>query len=102
MTNPLNSNPLSAVASGPRQMPALKTTTRTVVIIPEGCHLMINAAEAGCLADARFVRIAEGGSIAPLAKSNIQTTTIPVADMVLEATDQAYFTKLQETANASS
>lgn len=94
----MTATPLNPLAAA-QQRPALRTTTRTVIIIPEGCHLMINATEAGCLADARFVRIAEGGSINPLPKSNIQTTTIPVADLALEATDQAYFNKLQETAN---
>lgn len=90
-------NPLANIQQQQQLVP--KTTMRTVIIVPEACHLMIDAAAAGVVAGARFVRIGEDGNIKPLAIQNIQTTTIPVADSVLAATDAAYYQKLKEKSN---
>jgi hypothetical protein len=72
--------------------PSIKTTQRTIILIPKEAHLMVDSRELGALlASARFVRVGEAGDIRPLPLQNLQTTTIPVEDSVLDAIDQANF-----------
>lgn len=72
-----------------------QVTRRTIVMIPEGCHLMIPASMTGIVQEARFVKLTDDGGIQPLPMQNVATTTIPVADNVLAALDAAYFQQFQ-------
>jgi hypothetical protein len=72
---------------------------RTIVMVPEGCHLMIPASMTNIVQEVRFVKLTSDGGIQPLPLQNVATTTIPVADQVLDSLDTAYFQQLQQGAN---
>jgi hypothetical protein len=97
----MNEQPKDPLAAARKQQPIAlnKVSRRTIVMIPEGCHLMIPASMTNIVQEARFVRLTAEGGIQPLPLQNVATTTIPVADQVLEALDTAYFQQLQQGAN---
>jgi hypothetical protein len=90
-------DPLAAARKHLTSQPitANKVTRRTIIMIPDGCHLMIPASMTNIVQEARFIRLTEAGGIQPLPMQNVATTTIPVADQVLEALDTAYFQQFQ-------